>query len=410
GQWHLDVNRVPLERLRLRDRDSRLLAEDGFFVRDPEIATWPAVFYLPLPPDSAGPVELYLETQGSVMGGLHLAIRRQADSDAREAEARRNFRWVYGALVLVAVLSLVRHMEDPDSGALAVGAAAFCSWLACLGINGHLYSLPEIALLSGRGAAVPQALFLLGAGPLVLATRHYAGVRRSAPWLAPWTAVLGWLLVALALYGLFLVQDYQAVGLQWLAMVGYALALLACLLMLLLDSRSYRWAAVLALLAMAVGVVARLLADRQVLPASWASLYGWQALLALAMLLYLGLPWIRARLKKWASRRRATPPEPSPEEKIELARQRLMQSLQSGLEHADDDDMTWIAYRRLLEGLKSVLPQLSSAVVGLQPDGEPLMHVDPPDAEPRYRELMTQRTTLVRNLSKLKAPQQVGMD
>src|SRR5690606_499253 len=217
------------------------------------------------------------------------------------------------------------------------------------------------------------------AGPLVLATRHYAGVTRSAPWLAPWTAVLGWLLVALALYGLFLVQDYQAVGLQWLAMVGYALALLACLLMLLLDSRSYRWAAV-------------------------------QALLALAMLLYLGLPWIRARLKKWASRRRATPPEPSPEEKIELARQRLMQSLQSGLEHADDDDMTWIAYRRLLEGLKSVLPQLSSAVVGLQPDGEPLMYVDPPDAEARYRELMSQRTTLVRNLSKLKAPQQVGMD
>src|SRR5690606_24484929 len=172
----------------------------------------------------------------------------------------------------------------------------------------------------------------------------------------------------------------------------YAVALLTCLLMLLLDSRSYRWGPVLALLAVALGVVVRLLADRQVLSASWTSLYGWQALLALAMVFYLGLPWIRARLQRWA------------------ARQRLMQSLQQGLAHADDDDMTWIAYRRLLEGLKSVLPQLSSAVVGLQPDGEPLMYVDPPDAEARYRELMSQRTTLVRNLSKLKAPQQVGMD
>lgn len=410
GDWHLDINRVPLDRLRLRDREGRLLAEDSFFARGPEIATWPAVFTLPLPAREAGPVEFYLETKGTVMGGLHLALRRQADSDRLEAEARRNFRWVYGVLLLVAVLSLVRHMEDAQSGALAVGAAAFCSWLACLGINGHLYSLPEIALLSGRGAAVPQALFLLGAGPLVLATRHYAGVARAAPWLSSWTAVLGWLLVALALYGLFMVQGYQAIGLQWLAMIGYAVALLTCLLMLLLDSRSYRWGPVLALLAVALGVAVRLLADRQVLSASWTSLYGWQALLALAMVFYLGLPWIRARLQRWAARKRATPPEPSLEEKIEAARQRLMQSLQQGLAHADDDDMTWIAYRRLLEGLKSVLPQLSSAVVGLQPDGEPLMYVDPPDAEARYRELMSQRTTLVRNLSKLKAPQQVGMD
>ncbi|KAA2284197.1 diguanylate cyclase [Arenimonas fontis] len=410
ADWHLDVNRVPLDRLRLRARDGSVLAEDSFFARGPEIATWPAVFDLPLPPGLSGPIELYLETQGTVMGGLHLAIRRQAESDAREAEARRYFRWVYGLLLLVAVLSLVRHMEDPQCGALAVGAAAFCSWLACLGINGHLYSLPEIALLSGRGAAVPQALFLLGAGPLVLATRHYAGISRSAPRLSVWSAVLGWLLVLAALYGLFMVEGHQAAALQWIALAGYALALAACLLMLLLDSRGYRWGPVLALLAMAAAVAARLLADRQWLPAGLASLYGWQALLALAMMLYLGLPWMRARMQRWAARKRAVPPEPSLEEKIEAARQRLMQSLQAGLEHADDDDMTWIAYRRLLDGLKSVLPQQSSAVVGLQPDGEPLMFVTPPDAEPRYRQLLEQRATLVRNLSKLKAPQQVGMD
>ena len=47
---------------------------------------------------------------------------------------------------------------------------------------------------------------------------------------------------------------------------------------------------------------------------------------------------------------------------------------------------------------------------GAQADGEELLQVEPRSAEPRYRELMTQRTTLLRNLSKLKAPQQVGMD
>ena len=48
------------------------------------------------------------------------------------------------------------------------------TWLACLGVNGHLYSLPELSLLADRGATVPQALLLLCAGPMVLATRYYS--------------------------------------------------------------------------------------------------------------------------------------------------------------------------------------------------------------------------------------------
>ena len=154
----------------------------------------------------------------------------------------------------------------------------------------------------------------------------------------------------------------------------------------------------------------RVLADHQVIEANWWTLYGWQLALALVMAQYLGLPWTRARLQRWAMRKRAEPPPPSAEEKIEAAREKLMASLQHGLTHADDDDVAWIAYRRLLDGLKSVLAQDSSAVVGEHADGEELLQVEPKSAESRYRNLLRERATLLRNLSKLKAAQQVGFD
>lgn len=411
SRLRLVLPRVPLDRLRLRVSPSgKVVAEDSFFVAGAEASPWPANFELPLPPELAGKTELYLEIEGKVSGGLHLRLL-DASAAAREAaSAQRLFRYTYLLFLLVAALSLVRHYEDPKSGALAVGAAALTSWLACLGINGHLYSLPEIARLSSLGATVPLALFLLGAGPLVLATRYYSGLAKSAPHLVPWMRGLGWLLVAAAVYSLLFLPSVQAHHLQWAAWGGYAIALLACLLMLLLDSRRYRWGPVLALLGVAGAVVLRVLADRQLLPASLFNLYGAQLLLAVAMALYLALPWIRARLQRWAVRKRAEPPEPTAAEKIAIARARLEESLQAGLKNAADGDLKWIAFRRLLDGLKPVLNQSSAAVVAMHFHGEDLLQTEPPSAEPRYRELLAQRSTLLKNLSRLRAPQQIGID
>ncbi|GAB2660325.1 GGDEF domain-containing protein [Arenimonas aestuarii] len=408
--WRLGVVRVPLEHLRLRVHPpGRVVARDSFFDRVDDQQPWPSHFDLPLPEGMSGPAELYLELEGRVMGGLHVSLRDAATAAGQEEQARFWFRVVYAMLLLVALLSLVRHAEDSRAGALSVGAAAFCSWLACLGINGHLYSLPEVALLSGLGAVVPQALFLLGAGPVVLATRHYSGLDKSAPQIVGWVRALGWVLVAGALFALTLPNN-ASITLQWVALVSYPVALLACVMMLLLDSRSYRWAPLLTLALMGGAVVLRFLADHQVVEANWWTLYGWQLLLALVMVQYLGLPWARARMQRWAMRKRAEPPPPSAEEKIEAARGKLMASLQHGLSHADDDDVAWIAYRRLLDGLKSVLDQNSSAVVGEHADGEELLQVEPKSAESRYRNLLRERATLLRNLSKLKAAQQVGFD
>lgn len=408
--WQLAIVRTPLDRIQLKLLpDARVVAEDSFFHATDDENPWPASFHLPLPAELSGRTEVYLHLQGKVNGGLHLRLQDPATARAEEDVARRFFRITYGLLLLVAVLSLVRHVEDTRSGAPAVGAAAVGIWLALLGINGHLYSLPELSLLAGRGATVPQALLLLCAGPLVLATRYYSGLGKAAPALVPWARGLGWGLVLMAFWGL-LGSSLTPPQVQWTAWIGNGLALLACLLMLLLDSRSYRWAPLLTLLAAAVAVVVRVLADHQVLPPTLLNLYGWQPLLALTVALYLVLPWIRARLQRWAVRKRAEPPEPSAAEKIEQARARLLDSLQAGLKSAADGDLKWIAFRRLLDGLRPVLSQTSAAVVAMHFHGEDLMQVEPPEAEGRYRELLAQRTTLLKNLSRLRAPQQIGID
>jgi diguanylate cyclase (GGDEF)-like protein len=408
--WRLGINRVPLDRLILVVQPpGTQVGEASFFTTGGQGAPWPADFDLPLPQDLSGPTTFYLQLEGRVRGGLHVTLRDATSARLEEASARRFFRFVYGLLLAVAALSLIRHLEDPRSGALAVGGAALATWLACLGVNGHVYSLPEVALLSDLGAVVPQALLLLGAGPLVLATRYYSGLSKSAPSLVPWMRGLGWLLVAASAYGLVMSSTPPHV-LQVMAWVGYSLAGLACLLMLLLDARGYRWLAIFALVATAGAVLLRQLAHAQVVPASLFNLYGWQLMLAVTVALFLLLPWGRARIQRWQQHKRAQVPEPSAEEKIALARERLVESLQAGLANAADADLKWIAFRRLLDGLKPVLSQSSAAVVAMHYHGEDLLQVEPRDAEDRYRELLSQRATLLKNLSRLRAPQQVGID
>lgn len=409
GGWRLGINRVPLDRIVLVLPDGAPVAEAGFFAVRGEETPWPATFYLAVPGELSGPTDLYLRLEGRVRGGLHVSLQDASSARSDEAAARRYFRFVYGLLLAVAALSLVRHLDEPRAGALAVGGAALATWLACLGVNGHVYSLPELALLGYLGAVVPQALLLLGAGPLVLATRYYSGLSKSAPELVPWMRGLGWLMIAAAVYGL-VVSSTPPHLLQIMAWVGYSLAGLACLLMLLLDARGYRWLPILALVATAGAVLLRHLAQAQVLPASLYNLYGWQLALAVTVAMFLVLPWVRARMQRWNQHKRSQVREPTAEEKIAVARARLVESLQAGLANAADGDLKWIAFRRLLDGLKPVLTQTSAAVVAMHYHGEDLLQVEPRDAENRYRNLLSQRATLLKNLSRLRAPQQVGID
>jgi diguanylate cyclase (GGDEF)-like protein len=139
--------------------------------------------------------------------------------------------------------------------------------------------------------------------------------------------------------------------------------------------------------------------------------YGFEIFFIILMLVYLVFPWLRLVLQERGRRRRVTPePELSAEEKIAIAREQLMEGLQSALVNANENDVEWIAYRRLLEGLKPILPQIASAVVAKNYHNEDLLLVEPKSATDRYVALISQRSNLLKNLSRMTAPQQIRLD
>src|SRR5688572_12141241 len=266
-RWRLDVVRVPVDVIRLRTPDGTIVAQDTFFrPANAGLPPWPSNFDLPLPKGLSGEQTLYIEIEGNIAGGLHVRLHDEAAEARGEAAARIYFRLVYGVLLLMAGLSLARRLIDPASGPVGMAAAAFCAWLACLGSNGHVYSLPEVSQLSDLGVSGPLALFMLGAGPLLLATTRYAGLTKSSPGLVPWVRGIGWLLTVAAVAALFFVPDAAARTMQRVGTIAWGVAVALSLTVLAIDSRNTRWAAIASLLMMAMLGVLRLLTDAQYLP------------------------------------------------------------------------------------------------------------------------------------------------
>jgi hypothetical protein len=312
-------------------------------------------------------------------------------------------------LGLVALLGLVRMLRVPESGGLVLTICALVVGLAAMAANGQLHRIPGASSLVPLGPRLAQALWLLACAPLLLATRHFAGVDKHSPFLA---VLLRWLALA------FVVAAVVAMALPPGALLGLQVASIASLGFVALvamgtlatDPRSARYIAMLAWAGVLAAIVAGVLVIAHVAPPTLMARRGVQPMLAMVLVVYLVLPWAREIVRERAKLKRAVVAEPTTEEKIDAARGRLLASLESGLANASEGDMEWIAYRRLLEGLKPVLPQVASAVVAMNYHHEDLLLVEPRDAEARYRALLQQRGQLLKNLSRSKAPQQVSLD
>jgi len=183
-----------------------------------------------------------------------------------------------------------------------------------------------------------------------------------------------------------------------------------CSVSMFFDPRHWRWTMLLAWSGVLVALLALPMSWVQLMPETLLARRGYQLLLALLLACYLLLPWVRQALRSRAMAQRAVVVEPSAEEKIAHAREWLMSSLQAGMEAAAGSDMEWIAYPRLMAGLKPVLPQSAAAVIAMNYHNEDLLLVDPADAEPRFRMLLSQRASLLKNLSRSLGPQQIVID
>jgi GGDEF domain-containing protein len=411
GAQQVRLERQAIDRVQLFvPADPRTpVAETGLSLPKDGRAPAAQSFLLPIPrgPDGAGPLYVRIEGRGFLY--LHPQLLTDAQVEQREKASAGLDRWVNLLLGLVAIFGLVRAYRQPGSGALGLTVAAVLVGLACFASNGQLHRVPGTAGLVSIGPKLVPALWLLACGPLLWATRRFAGLDKHSPGLSTGLFWLGAVFIVVGLAALF-VPPSMLLTMQVTALVGLGVAAVAGIAGVLADPRSARWSALLAWLGVLAALGAQALIHLHQLPPTLLARRGVQPMLALLLAVYLVLPWVREIVRDRAKLKRAVVPEPTTEEKIEQAREQLMASLQSGLANASEGDMEWIAYRRLLEGLKPVLPQVASAVVAMNYHHEDLLLVEPKDAEPRYRMLLQQRGQLLKNLSRSKAPQQIGLD
>ncbi len=402
------LDRQAIEHLRLYQPGPpvALQAETGLRQSSPSLPRWPDAFALPIPAQTQGKVALYLELEGQGYLNLQPALLTGDELQSRDQLSSAVHSLLYGMMALIVLLAFIRHRRG-DGHALGVALAAFVCVLASVVGNYHLQLTLGGASIT-ENPALPTALWILACAPLLVATQQYAGHDKNFPALGRALDRLG--LAALILGFVVLLVPVEYLGqLQVAGLLLLASASVVCIVAMMFDPRQWRWAPIAVWLGLIAALAAMVLSMLQLIPATFLVRRGFELLLALQLALYLGLPWIRRSMQNRAKLKRVVVPELSAEEKIAQAREKMLVSLSAALENAAEGDLQWIAYRRLLEGLKPVLPQQAAAVVAMNFHGEDLLLVEPKSADVRYQALLAQRSGLLKNLSRCHAPQQIGI-
>jgi GGDEF domain-containing protein len=404
----LSLPRQAIDSARLysaRDPDL-LLAETGLEREHPQ-ARWPDALLLPMPGDPSGTSTVYLAVKGRGLINLQPTLVNEEHAQQQANDARHLYLLLYGSLLVVGVLAIVRRWTRGETGYRLAQACFACLIAAMVDANHLQFSVGGSPL--GERPNLPVVLWIFAMGMLLRATSQYAGHEKNQPDFARFLDVGAWVVAAFSLVALFapahMLAQLQMGGLVVLALGG----MIACG-SLFLDPRHWRWTPILIWLGVLLGLLALPLSYAQLMPLTPLVRRGFQLLLALLLACYLLLPWVRQMLRERAKLKRALVVEPSAEEKIAQAREWLMSSLEAGMQGAAEADMEWIAYRRLMAGLKPVLPQTAAAVIAMNYHNEDLLLVEPQPAEARFRMLLTQRASLLKNLSRSLAPQQIEID
>lgn len=394
-------------RLHVAGNPGNPVASTGIAETD-EAVRWPDSFVLALPASAPRSVTLYLEIQGQGHLNLRPRVIDQAQWRERARAGSLAYDLLYSGLFGIFAVAVARRALTGDR-TLRVAAAAFGTLCAAIVGNYHL----QLSLGGTSLAAIPAlpvVLWVMACAPLLWATQQYAGWETTNPPLGSLLDRAGYALLLLALAMLVLpvslLPQLQVTGLLVLATTS-----LVCTAVLLSDPRQWRWLPALVWLAMVPAMLVIALGFLQVLPATRLVVRGFQLLLALLLVIYLLRPWMRGAFQERQRRMRGGSTEQSAEQKIAHAREWMIRSLQAGMENASDEgDMEWIAYRRLMGGLKTVLPQNAAAVIAMNYHNEDLLLVEPKAAEPWFQKLLAQRGSLLKNLSRSLAPQQIGVD
>jgi diguanylate cyclase (GGDEF)-like protein len=318
------------------------------------------------------------------------------------------FAYLYMAMLALMCLAIFRQLRVAESQAILISLSLVIGLFGFFSYNTHLALFLKTEFINKP--SLTYALLTMAAAPFLSASNYFSGFHARWPEGATWVTriALGLMVfsVVLAFTSMFSVTNMQIMtAIIWTLCIAIAMCIY------LFDVRSSRWSAMIVAFGFFAALWAPSLVYKQSLPSSRLNLYGFEVLFLILMSVYLLLPWLRSVLQTRGRKRRTQPPaELSANQKVENARAQLMAGLQSALQNANEGDVEWIAYRRLLEGLKPVLPQLASAVIAKNYHNADLLIVEPKSATDRYALLINQRSNMLKNLSRMTAPQQIRLD
>jgi len=370
--------------------------------------SWPTRIVFVLPAAVKNESVMYAEMELS--GYVHLSpMLLNGEEQAAFSEADDSyFSTLYLVMLILICLAIYRQLRAAESQAILVSLALIVGLFGFFAYNTHLPLFLKTEFINRPSLA--YALLILATAPFLTASSLYSGLTSRWPGGAVWVVRVALSMMGLAVF--VALTSYLDIGsLQLMTLIIWTAAIVTAGFIYLFDVRASRWSALIVSVALMAAIWAPTFVFKQMLPATHTNRYGFQIIFMILMLVYLIFPWLRLVLQERGRRRRVVPaPELSAEEKIAIARKQLMEGLQSALVNANENDVEWIAYRRLLEGLKPILPQIASAVVAKNYHNEDLLLVEPKSATDRYVALINHRSNMLKNLSRMKAPQQIRLD
>ncbi|HTD29131.1 MAG TPA: GGDEF domain-containing protein, partial [Xanthomonadaceae bacterium] len=247
----------------------------------------------------------------------------------------------------------------------------------------------------------------------VVLARQFAGLPKSASGLDRLLAlfpIIPLMLVVLCLFN-------QPAWAPLIQVVSTGVALLAMLLAALATAMAWRYkrhfalpVLLLWLLLFGSGCVRAVVPYGFAMSNDWTQ-YGYQVIATLNSLL-LGFALsdriIEFRLQR--DRARLAKDQVDASLKMERERRKFIESLHSGLRDAPRGDQEWLAFRRLLEALRELVPQHSSAVSLHAFQGHDLLLCEPTTVSEDYRTLMSARRGAFKGISRSQLPMQLRID
>ncbi|MGH8051835.1 MAG: diguanylate cyclase domain-containing protein [Arenimonas sp.] len=369
---------------------------------------WPTRIVFLLSPAVGDGAILYAELE--TLGYVHLhPMLLSSEEQTRLSDSDDSFFiYLYLSILGLMCLAIFRQLRVAESQAILISLSLLIGLFGFFSYNTHLPLFLKTEFINKP--ALAYALLIMAAAPFLSASNYFSGFHARWPEGATWVTRIALALMVFSTVLAF-TNMFSVTNLQVMTAIIWTICIAVAMCIYLFDVRSSRWSALIVAFGLLAALWAPSLVYTQSLPSSRMNLFGFQVLFLLLMAVYLLLPWLRSVLQDRGRKHRLVPvAELTANQKVANARAQLMAGLQSALQNANEGDVEWIAYRRLLEGLKPVLPQLASAVIAKNYHNADLLIVEPKSATERYASLINQRSNMLKNLSRMTAPQQIRLD